>query len=445
MKEREAVIRDIIHFITTDIWRIRLKDISRSKSFFLKQLRIILLAVRGFDEDRCQLRASALTFYSLLSIVPVIAILFGIAKGFGFQEVLEKELLQNFSAHEAVLVQVMEFAKSLLETTQGGLLAGIGLLVLFWTVIKVLGSIERSFNNVWGVKSPRPWSRKFTDYISVLLIAPILFILASSIMVFITSQVTFITEKFALLGFFSSVIFFLLKLLPYCIVWILFTFIYIFMPNTKVRFTSGLVAGIVAGSIYQLVQWGYIAFQVGVAKYNAIYGSFAALPLFLVWLQLSWLVVLFGAEISFSHQNVDTYEFEPDCLHVSVSFKKLLSLRIVHLLVKNFSAGKSPLAAAAIAHTLEVPIRLVRQMLFELVESGILSEVATREYEETAYQPGRDSDSLTIQYVIDALEKRGVDSIPTAQTEELKVLSESLQTFNDVIVSSPANKLLKNI
>ena len=445
MKEREAVIRNIIHFITTDIWRIRLKDISRSKSFFLKPLRIIVLAVRGFDEDRCQLRASALTFYSLLSIVPVIAILFGIAKGFGFQEVLEKELLQNFSAHEAVLVQVMEFAKSLLETTQGGLIAGIGLLVLFWTVIKVLGSIERSFNNVWGVKSPRPWSRKFTDYISVLLIAPILFILASSIMVFITSQVTFITEKFALLGFFSSVIFFLLKLLPYCIVWILFTFIYIFMPNTKVRFTSGLVAGIVAGSIYQLVQWGYIAFQVGVAKYNAIYGSFAALPLFLVWLQLSWLVVLFGAEISFSHQNVDTYEFEPDCLHVSVSFKKLLSLRIVHLLVKNFSAGKSPLAAAAIAHTLEVPIRLVRQMLFELVESGILAEVATREYEETAYQPGRDSDSLTIQYVIDALEKRGVDTIPVPQTQELKVLLESLQMFNDSIVSSPANKLLKNI
>jgi membrane protein len=439
------VIGKILQFITTDIWRIRLKDISRSKSFFLKQLRIIVLAVRGFDEDRCQLRASALTFYSLLSIVPVIAILFGIAKGFGFQEVLEKDLLDKFAAHEAVLVQVMDFAKSLLETTQGGLIAGIGLAVLFWTVIKVLGSIERSFNNVWGVKSPRPWSRKFTDYIAVILIAPILFILSSSITVFITSQVTFITEKFALLGFFSSLIFFLLKLLPYCIVWILFTFIYIFMPNTKVRFASGLVAGIVAGSVYELVQWGYITFQVGVAKYNAIYGSFAALPLFLVWLQASWLVVLFGAEISFSHQNVDTYEFEPDCLHVSVSFKKLLLLRIVHLLVKNFSAGKAPLTATMITHALEVPIRLVRQMLFELVESGILSEVATSENEEPAYQPGRDSDSLTIQFVIDALEKRGVDSIPTAQTEELKVLSESLQTFNDSIVSLPANKLLKNI
>jgi membrane protein len=244
------VIAKLIDFITTDIWRIRLKDIPRSKSFFLKQLRIIVLAVRGFDEDRCQLRASALTFYSLLSIVPVIAILFGIAKGFGFQEVLEKELLEKFSAHQAVLVQVMGFAKSLLETTKGSLIAGIGLAILFWTVIKVLGSIERSFNNVWGVKNPRPWSRKFTDYIAVILIAPLLFVLSSSITVFITSQVTFITEKFALLGFFSSLIFFLLKLVPYCIVWILFTFIYIFMPNTKVKFTSGLVAGIVAGSIY---------------------------------------------------------------------------------------------------------------------------------------------------------------------------------------------------
>ena len=439
------MIARLIDFITTDIWRIRLRDTPPSKSFFLKLLRIIILAVRGFDEDRCQLRASALTFYSLLSIVPVIAILFGIAKGFGFQEVLEKDLLEKFSAHQAVLVQVMDFAKSMLETTKGGLIAGIGLAVLFWTVIKVLGSIERSFNNVWGVKIPRPWSRKFTDYTSVLLIAPILFFLSSSIMVFITSQVTFITEKFALLGFFSSLIFFLLKLLPYCIVWILFTFIYIFMPNTKVRFTSGLVAGIVAGSVYQLVQWGYIAFQVGVAKYNAIYGSFAALPLFLGWLQVSWLVVLFGAELSFSHQNVDTYEFEPDCLGVSISFKKLLSLRITHLLVKNFSAGKPPLTASMITHALEVPIRLVRQVLFELAESGIVSAVVTEDGENPAYQPGRDSDSLTIQYVIDALEKRGVDTIPAAQTDELKVLSESLQTFNDSIVSSPANKLLKSI
>jgi len=439
------VIARLIDFITTDIWRIRLRDTPRSKSFFLKQLRIVILAVRGFDEDKCQLRASALTFYSLLSIVPVIAILFGIAKGFGFQEVLEKDLLEKFSAHQAVLVQVMDFAKSLLETTRGGLIAGIGLVILFWTVIKVLGSIERSFNNVWGVKTPRPWSRKFTDYTSVLLIAPILFFLSSSIMVFITSQVTFITEKFALLGFFSSLIFFLLKLLPYCIVWILFTFIYIFMPNTKVKFISGLVAGIVAGTIYQLVQWGYIAGQVGVAKYNAIYGSFAALPLFLGWLQVSWLVVLFGAEISFSHQNVDTYEFEPDCLQVSISFKKLLSLRITHLLVKNFSAGKPPLTATMITHALEVPIRLVRQVLFELAESGIVSAVVTEDGENPAYQPGRDSDSLTIQYVIDALEKRGVDTIPTAHTAELKVLRESLQMFNDSIVSSPANKLLKSI
>ncbi|MDX1779413.1 MAG: YhjD/YihY/BrkB family envelope integrity protein, partial [Thermodesulfobacteriota bacterium] len=142
------MIKKIVQFITTDIWRIRLRDIPGSKSFFLRQLRIVILAVRGFDEDRCQLRASALTYYTLLSIVPVAAIIFGIAKGFGFQEVLERDLLEKFSEHEAVLLQVIDFAKSVLETTKGGLIAGIGLAVLFWTVIKVLGTIERSFNNV---------------------------------------------------------------------------------------------------------------------------------------------------------------------------------------------------------------------------------------------------------------------------------------------------------
>jgi membrane protein len=217
------------------------------------------------------------------------------------------------------------------------------------------------------------------------------------------------------------------------------------MPNTKVKFTSGLLAGIVAGTFYEVVQWGYITFQVGVAKYNAIYGGFAALPLFLLWLQVSWLIVVFGAEISFAHQNVDMYEFEPDCLRASVSLKKLFSLQITHVLVKNFSKGGPPLTSTSIARELETPIRLVRQILFELVECNIVAEVKTPEYKETTYQPARDSDTLTIKCVIDALEKRGVDNIPVAHTKEFKVLSESLQAFDEIISESHSNKLLKNI
>jgi len=439
------MISKINNFIKNDIWRIRSKDLPRRKSFLIKQLRVILLALRGFDEDKCQLRASALTFYSLLSIVPVAAMSFGIAKGFGLENLLEKQLLNRFHGQEEVITQVINFARTLLENTRGGIVAGVGVALLFWTIIKVLGNIERSFNDIWGIKEPRKLGRKFSDYLSIMLICPVLIIVSSSVTVFISSQIKFITEKIFLLGAVSTLIFFLLKLLPYVMVWILFTFIYTFMPNTKVNFKSALLAGIVAGSIYEITQWAYIAFQVGVAKYNAIYGSFAALPLFLVWLQLSWLIVLFGAEISFAHQNVDLYEFEPDSLRVSYSFKKLLTLGLTHLIVKRFSKGDSPLTASEISHILEIPIRLTRQILYELVGASIVSEVKTQEYKESAYQPACDINYLTIRRVIEALENKGVNDIPVTVTNDFKAILDSLQKFADIIEKSAANKPLKDI
>jgi membrane protein len=401
--------------------------------------------MRGFNEDKCQLRASALTYYSLLSIVPVVAMAFGIAKGFGFEKMLQKQLLEKLPAQQDVLMQVMGFANTLLENTKGGIVAGIGVIVLFWTVIKVLGNIEKSFNDIWGIKEARSLGRKFSDYLSIMLLCPILLITSSSITVFISTQITFITEKVALLGFFSPVIFFMLKFVPYCVIWVLFTFIYIFMPNGKVNFKSGIMAGIIAGTVYQVVQLIYIEFQVGVAKYNAIYGSFAALPLFLVWLQLSWLVILLGAEISFAHQNVDTYEFEPDCLTVSYSFKRLTSLRIAHLLIDNFSKGEKPLTATQISHALEMPIRLVRQLLYELVDSGIISETNTQEYKQLAYQPAKDIKKLTIKHVVDAIEQRGTDAIPLLETKEVNKISECLASFSQAIEKSSSNIALKDI
>jgi len=249
------------------------------------------------------------------------------------------------------------------------MIAGIGLALLFWSVIKVLGHIEGSFNEIWEIKTPRSFGRKFSDYLSIMLISPILVIMSSSVTVFITTQIKLITEKIALLGFFSPLIFFTLKFLPYCIIWILFTMIYIIMPNTRVSFKSGLISGVIAGTIYQILQGLYIFFQVGVARYNAIYGSFAALPLFLIWLQLSWFIVLFGAEISYANQNVDTYEFEPDCHKASNHFKRILALRLTQLCVQDFQTSESPRTAEQLSAFLEIPVRLVRQVLSELAEA----------------------------------------------------------------------------
>lgn len=439
------MISKIGRFITTDIWRIRLSTVSRKRSFFIKQLRIILLAIRGFDEDKCQLRASALTFYSLLSIVPMLAMAFGIAKGFGLEQALQKQLVGKLPGQEEIISRIIEFAHSLLENTKGGWVAGVGVFILFWTVIKVLGNIEKSFNDIWGIKKARSFGRKFSDYLSIMVICPILFIMSSSLTVVIISQIRLVIQKIALLGAFSPFILTALKVLPFAVFWILFPFVYIFMPNTKVKFTSGLLAGVIAGTVYQVVQWVYINFQVGVAKFNAIYGSFAALPLFLVWLQLSWIIVLFGAEISFAHQNVDTYEFEPDCLRVSPSFKRLLTLRIAHLTVKAFSQGERPPTASDISHTLEMPIRLVRQILFELVGAGILSEATDSEEKGPTYQPARTIDVYTIRYVIDRLEQHGIDTIPVKKSKELDAISHSLETFARALEKSPVNKRLVDI
>lgn len=433
------------NFIKTDIWRIRISSLPFGRSFLLKQLRVLILSVRGFDEDKCILRASALTFYTLLSIVPVAAMAFGIAKGFGFEKVLEKQLFDAFAGQQEVVTQVIEFARSLLENTKGGMIAGIGLALLFWSVIKVLGHIEASFNEIWEIKTSRSFGRKFSDYLSIMMISPVLVIMSSSVTVFISTQIKLITEQIALLGFFSPLIFFLLKFLPYCIIWILFTMIYIIMPNTRVSFKSGLISGVIAGTIYQIVQGLYILSQIGVARYNAIYGSFAALPLFLIWLQLSWFIVLFGAEISFANQNVDTYEFEPDSKKASPAFKKLLTLQITHFLVKGFINGDKPQTDEQISRKLEIPIRLVHEILFDLLNSGILVNTATDTFKQSAYQPGIDPGRLTIKYVVDAIEKRGVNSIPVAQTEEFKVLADTLKAFDKTIESLPENKLLREI
>ncbi|MFH1413486.1 MAG: YhjD/YihY/BrkB family envelope integrity protein [Candidatus Omnitrophota bacterium] len=447
MKENEIkiMIPKVINFVKRDIWRLSLGKLPRKKYLIVKPLRVILLALRGFDEDKCSLRASALTFYSLLSIVPVFAMAFGIAKGFGFEKILEKQLLERFPVQNEIITNVINFSLSLLENTRGGVVAGIGVILLFWTVIKVLSNIERSFNDIWGIKKMRSLGRRFSDYLSIMLICPVLLILSSGVTVFINTQARAITEEITVLGAISPFIFSVLKLLPYTVIWSVFIFIYIFLPNTKVNFKSASLGGIAAGTAYQILQWLYVDFQVGVAKYNAIYGSFAALPLFLVWLQISWLIVLFGAEISFAHQNVDTYEFEADCLSVSHSFKRLLSLRVTNLLVKSFSNDGMALTANQISHELEIPIRLVRDILYELSEAGLISGIQGEKEKAIAYQPAIDINKMKIKYVVDKLELRGSDNIPVTKTPELEKLRESLRALDQAIEKSSGNLNLKDI
>ena len=439
------MIQKIIHFLKRDIWHISLKKMPKYRGILYKLLRILVLAFRGYEEDKVSLRSSALTFYSLLSVVPVAAMAFGIAKMVGIDKHLTTSLNEQLSGQQEVLEWIIKFANSFLENTKGGLVAGIGAIVLFWSVMKVFSNIESSFNAIWQIRTGRTWFRKFSDYISMLIVAPILLVLSSSATVLITTTLNGMIAENSFLSMIGPVIIFFIRLIPYVLIWLLLTTIFMVMPNTKVNFKSAFVAGVISGTIFVFVQWIYIYFQVGVSNYNAIYGSFAALPLFLVWMQMSWLIVLFGAEISFAVQNVEKYEFESDSHNLSTFSWRVLTLMITNLIIKRFSNGEKALMASELSKSLEIPIRMVRDIVYRLVDSNIVSEINTIYEKEKAYQPAQDINNLTISYVLKTIDHNGVDKIHAIDSSEKKQIIEVLNNFDIEIQKSKGTMLIKDL
>jgi len=412
------MIFSISNFIKEDIWAMPDNNLTMLQRSGINVIKIIILSVQGFSRDLCQLRASALTLYTLLSIVPVIALLFGIAKGFGFEKKLEQQLLEQASDQDTMMLQLIEFSENMLSSTKGGVVAGIGIVVLFWTVIKVIGNIEESFNHIWKIKNNRVWSRKLSDYLSLMMFAPVLLIMSSSITVFVKTQVTWLVEVIHLPAFGTKMVLYVMGYSPLVIMTLLFTFIFVFMPNQKIDLKAGFIAGVVTGVMYQLVQWAYLALQIGASSYNAIYGSFAALPLFIIWLQMGWMVVLLGCEISFFIQNYDSYRHNEKFSNLSFSLRKNIALQVCHNIVLRFSNGEVAPDAGQIARELSLPVSVVQKSLAALKNSNLIVELNVLENEDTIYQPSRDINSLTISTVINALETSGRNNVPEMQGYE---------------------------
>jgi len=439
------MIKRIKKLMQVDVWKTPLHNKSKRYSFLIHQIRIILLAFKGFMEDRVSLRASALTFYSLLSVVPIAAMGFGIAKGFGFDNKMEEFIIANFKGQEEVMNYIINLSYNVLENVEGGLLAGIGLVVLIWSVMQVLTNIENSFNAIWQVKKSRSFYRKLSDYLSIILIAPVLIILSSSLSVYISTRIDSVAQNVEVIQTVSPYLDYAITFLPYTLVWLLFTLIYMIMPNTKVNFKYALIAGIIAGTVFQVTQWGYIHFQVGVSKYSTLYGTFAALPLFLAWLQISWLIVLLGAEISFAYQNVEKYEFEAGTLNLSNHDKRLVSLFLIKNIIANFQEGKEPLTSTQLSLELGIPVRLVREIIQNLVIANVINETMTESPRENGYQPAIDINLIDIKFVLDRLDAIGTDQIAVNETETWLKLTNLHEELISSLKSSNFNVLIKDI
>lgn len=441
----QDMIKEIKKFYREQILNPYVDADSGYRFFLIRQIRIIILAFRGFIEDRVSMRASALTFYTLLSVVPIAAMAFGVAKGFGFESKMRDFIIDNFKGQEDVMNYIIELSEKVLHNVEGGLLAGIGLIILVWSVMQVLTNIENSFNAIWQIKHPRPFLRKLSDYLAMMLIAPFLIILSSSVMVYISTKIQAVNNSYEVISVLTPLVERIISLVPYMLVWLLFTVVYIIMPNTKVHFKYALIAGILAGTLFQITQWAYIHFQVGVSRYSALYGTFAALPLFLAWLQISWLIVLLGAEISFAYQNVEKYEFESGSLNLSNHYKRLLSLYVAYSIIKNFQEGNEPMTSSQISKKLGIPIRLIRDIIFSLVNAKVLIETVTESPRENGYLPAVDINKMDIKFVIDRLDHTGSDHFMIRESPVFEKLSDMHEKIFKTLKKSNHNVLLKEI
>ncbi len=442
MASNRSIFSRISRFIEKEIWTISTKDKHPVFSFLVRQCKIILIAARGFSEGKIQLRAAALTFYTILSIVPILAMFFAIAQGFGLGDYLENVIIERFEFQQEIIDKLLEFVDKYLKRFDGGLITIISLLILFWSVLNVFSNIESSFNIIWQVKKSRMASRKFTDYLAILVIAPVFLVLASS---FTISQLPSISGSIPFLHYFDTLLRILANVLSYTLIWFVFTIIYIIIPNTKVKFGPAFVAGIFAGTAFQLLQWGYVHFQSLLSGYSAVYGTFAALPVFMIWLELSWLIVLVGAEISFAYQNATHYEQEAQVMSVSARQRRALTLLAARSIVRNFVDGKPPMKAAEIAAQHNIPVRLVREVLYDLLNAGIINETLTSDVREVAYQPSTDPARISIGYVMESLDHCGQHPALDTDIADLKSLNAMLESLYDGFKRSSSNRLLKDL
>ena len=397
-------ISQLIEFFKTDIWKMSADDTSPWKWLLLEVLKKLLLAVRFFTAKGVFSKASALTYSTLLAIVPILAVVFAIARGFGYNKYIEVWFRSALESQPQVAEVIIGFVNSYLVHTKSGIFLGIGLLFMLYTVLMLVSNVEQTFNEIWQVKKPRSFFRTFTDYLAMFFCFPIIIVLTSGISIFMATIADSMPD-FLLLG---PAVRFLIDCIPYVLMSAMFIGLYIFMPNTHVKVTSAIVPGILAGIAMQGVQIFYIHSQMFLSSYNAIYGSFAALPLFILWVQISWTICLFGAELCYTNQNLDYYDYDAKTGEISHRYMILLCALLMSRLCKRFAEGGKPYSATELREETGVPIRIVNDLLYKLMEARMVIEITNDEKGETAhYMPAEDIKNLTLGVMVDRLESYG--------------------------------------
>ncbi|NMC75366.1 MAG: YihY family inner membrane protein [Geobacteraceae bacterium] len=398
MRARRSNDKDLFAFLDRVSRGIRLDEFSPLKRHAVRTLRGMLAVTRNFFEHKCLVRASALSFTTILSLVPFLAVAFAVLKGFGVQNALEPLIIERLTVGSGdVVAKIISY----INNTKMASLGAIGLAALIVTAVSLLGTIEEAFNDIWGVEETRSVVRKFSDYLSVLVVGPVLLLAAMSIATSLQSRslVRWLLET----AYFGDALLIFFRMVPFLSICLALVCLYGLVPNTKVKPLSALLGGVLAGSAWIVAQWAYVHFQIGVAKYNAIYGTLAALPVFMVWIYTSWVIVLFGVEVVVAHQNRKTYlhDFEP--ANLSYATREATALLVLLSVADSFYREKRPWTAESLADEHHLPARTVRKVLSRLVDA----EYLVAEEGEQAYYPARDLEHIRIDVFLKDLRCQG--------------------------------------
>lgn len=423
-------INDNISYCINGVWN------DTRSLWSVKTLKIVNLSVRSFLRHDLQMRAGALTYNTVLAIVPALAMLFAIGRGFGFQNLLQTALFRYFPAQQQALASALEYVDNYLAQASQGAFIGIGLVFLLWTLHSLMSNVEDTFNYIWGVKTTRSLQRKFTDYSALFLLLPLLMVCSAGISIFMSDTVQRLFDGNPL----SPMMHRLLAFMPTVISWLIFTAAFSLIPNTKVRLKGALLAGVLCGTLFQGVQWLFVTGQVYVSKYNAIYGSFAFLPLLLVWLQLSWLITLAGAVLCYSWQNFGTFMYRDRAQEMSQTYTNHLAIALLTLAVKRFKQQAGALTRSEIISDYDIPGQLADELTDSLLQAGLLTTVTGThrhgggeacDRDETAYQPSFDPDDFTVNDAANRLADLGNSDFILKADSRFAAIMEAIGSLRD--------------
>lgn len=425
-----------VEYCISGVWKDGRKKMS------VRVIKTINLTVQSFLNRDLQIKSMAITYQTIFAMVPALALLLAISKGFGLQEIVQNELYTYFPSQSKAIATVLKFVDSYLAEASSGVIVGIGIIVLLWTLISLLSNIEDAFNNIWDLKSSRSIIQKVRDYIAIFLLIPVLMILSSGISIFMSSTILAVVP----FGFMTPFVNVMLELIPVVLCWAAFTLCFWLIPNTKVQFKYAAISGVIGAVAFEVLQLLFLGGQLYVSKYNAIYGSFSFAMLLLIWLQLSWLLLLSGCGLTYAMQNIFSYNFFDNINSVSPDYYRKVLLIVTAVIYRRFHKKMTAPTRNSLSLTYGLPISLVSSIADKLIKSGLVqSNIGKEGAEDPGLIPTTDTDAITVKDVVKMVENEGKsDFIPEFETTYADAL-EQIDEISKRMYEASGDLLIRDV